>query len=251
MKEFYIDSDGIRLHSKLDCPERLDKGPLCILIHGFTGNMEEDHLIAVQKALNDAGVFVLRTEMYGHGGSDGEFKDHTLYKWLTNALSVVHYARSQSFVTELFICGHSQGGLLTMMIAGMCADYFKAVIPLSPAWMIPELCRRGSMLGTGFDAKHIPDKIVSEEWELSGDYIRVAQSIFVEAQITGYNGPVLIVHGDRDETVSISYSEKAAGLYQNASLVTIQGGDHCFTGSEAELAEAVKAFVEKELAAKG
>ena len=59
------------------------------------------------------------------------------------------------------------------------------------------------------------------------------------------------MHGDRDETVSISYSEKAAGLYQNASLVTIQGGDHCFTGSEAELAEAVKAFVEKELAAKG
>ena len=36
MKEFYIDSDGIKLHAKLDKPEGADKCPLCIVIHGFT-----------------------------------------------------------------------------------------------------------------------------------------------------------------------------------------------------------------------
>ena len=36
MEEFYIDSDGIRLHAKLDKAPGVDKGPLCILIHGFT-----------------------------------------------------------------------------------------------------------------------------------------------------------------------------------------------------------------------
>lgn len=113
MKEFYIDSDGIKLHAKLDRPEGVaenEKGPLCILIHGFTGHMEEDHIIAAQKAMNDVGVTVLRAEMYGHGKSGGEFKDHTLYKWVTNALSVVHYAKSLDFVTDLYLCGHSQGG---------------------------------------------------------------------------------------------------------------------------------------------
>lgn len=40
-KEFFINSDGIRLHTKLDRPEGMEKGPLCILIHGFTGDMEE------------------------------------------------------------------------------------------------------------------------------------------------------------------------------------------------------------------
>ncbi len=43
-KEFYIDSDGIRLHAKQDVPEGVKKGPLCILIHGFTGNMEAARL---------------------------------------------------------------------------------------------------------------------------------------------------------------------------------------------------------------
>ena len=98
MKEFYIDSDGTRLHAKLDCPEGVKKGPLCILIHGFTGDMEEEHLIAARDAMMEAGVAVLRAEMYGHGGSDGEFRKHTLYKWVTNAIDVVNYAKSLDFV---------------------------------------------------------------------------------------------------------------------------------------------------------
>ena len=40
--EFFIDSDGIKLHAKMDCPEGITKGPLCILIHGFTGQREEE-----------------------------------------------------------------------------------------------------------------------------------------------------------------------------------------------------------------
>ncbi|MBP5332357.1 MAG: alpha/beta fold hydrolase, partial [Lachnospiraceae bacterium] len=233
---------GTRLHAKLDRPEGAEKGPLCILIHGFTGHMEEDHIKAAHKAMNDAGVSVLRVEMYGHGGSDGEFKDHTLYKWVTNALASVKYARSLDFVTDLYLSGHSQGGLLTMLVGGMCPDDFKALLPLSPAWMIPEIAREGNVLGTSFDPKHIPDMITSGSWELSGDYIRVAQTIHVEDEIERFEGPVLIIHGDADETVPFSYAEKAAKLYKNAELVPIHGDDHCFTKHLNEMADAVRAF---------
>ena len=60
MEELYIDSDGIRLHAKLDRPLGAEKSPLCILIHGFTGHMEETHIVAAQKAMNEAGIAVLR-----------------------------------------------------------------------------------------------------------------------------------------------------------------------------------------------
>ncbi|MCR5002431.1 MAG: lysophospholipase [Lachnospiraceae bacterium] len=181
-KEFFINSDGIRLHTKLDRPEGMEKGPLCILIHGFTRDMEEEHLIAVRDAMIDMGVSVLRSEMYGHGGSDGEFRDHTLYKWITNTISVIDYVRSLDFVTDLILCGHSQGGLLAMLVGGMCPDCFKAIIPLSPAWMIPETCRDGNILGTAFDPEHIPETVISDdEWEISGNYIRVAQTIVLTA----------------------------------------------------------------------
>ena len=55
MEEFYIDSDGTRLHAKLD-RVGTKKGPLCILIHGFTGHMEEDHIIAAKDAINAEGL---------------------------------------------------------------------------------------------------------------------------------------------------------------------------------------------------
>ena len=64
MKEFYIDSDGVQIHAKFDIPEGFTKGPLCVLIHGFTGHMEEDHLIAAQRAMNDAGISVLEGRGY-------------------------------------------------------------------------------------------------------------------------------------------------------------------------------------------
>jgi len=242
MKEFFIDSDGIQLHAKLDRPDESKKGPLCILVHGFTGHMEENHILAAQRAMNDAGVSVLRVEMYGHGKSGGRFRDHTLYKWVTNALAVVEYARTLDFVTELYMCGHSQGGLLTMLIGGMCPDDFNAVLPLSPAWMIPENAREGTVLGTEFDPEHIPEKIIRGDRELSGDYIRTAQTVHVEDAIARYKGRVLIVHGDRDDIVPYSYAEKAAELYRDAKLVTVHGADHCFTGHTKELADAIRAF---------
>ena len=243
-QEFYIDSDGVRIHAKLDRVEGKDKGPLCILIHGFTGHMEEYHILAAQEATNRAGVSVLSAEMYGHGGSDGEFKDHTLYKWVTNALSVVDYAKSLDFVTDLYLCGHSQGGLLTMLVGGMCADDFKAIIPLSPAWMIPEAAREGSILGASFDPKHIPEIIDSGDWIISGDYIRVAQTIHVEDEIDRFEGPVLIIHGDEDEAVPYLYGEKAAKLYKKAKLITIHGDDHCYTRHLNEVSDALQSFFE-------
>ncbi|MBR4819696.1 MAG: alpha/beta fold hydrolase [Clostridiales bacterium] len=246
MKEFYIDSDGIRLHAKLDMPEGMEKGPLCILFHGFTGHMEEDHIIGAQKAMNDAGVAVLRAEMYGHGKSDGEFKNHTLYKWVTNALSVVNYAKTLDFVTDLYLCGHSQGGLLTMLIGGMCPDTFKAIVPLSPAWMIPDGAREGSLLGLTFDPKHIPEQLENWNVVLSGDYVRVAQTIHVEDEIERYQGHVLIIHGDADETVPFIFAEKALALYKNAKLIPIHGDDHCFTKHLDEMTDALRAFFKEE-----
>ena len=242
MKEFYINSDGIRLHAKLDRPDDTSKGPLCILVHGFTGHMEEEHIITVQKAMNEAGVSVLRAEMYGHGKSDGEFREHTLYKWVTNALAVVGYAKKLGFVTELYMCGHSQGGLLTMLTGAMCADDFKAIVPLSPAWMIPENAREGIVLGNKFDSEHIPEKLASESWEISGDYIRTAQTIHAEESIARFKKKVLIVHGDEDDIVPFSYAEKAAELYNDAELAAIHGADHCFTGHLDELADIISSF---------
>jgi pimeloyl-ACP methyl ester carboxylesterase len=245
-KEFFIDCDGTRLHAKLDRPGT-DRGPLCILVHGFTGHMEENHILAARDAMIDAGVSVLRVEMYGHGQSDGEFRYHTMYKWVTNALAAVKYAKSLDFVTDLYFCGHSQGGLLTMLIGGMCVGEIKAILPLSPAWMIPEGARTGHLLGMEFDPVHIPETLSGWGRKLDGDYVRVAQTIHVEDEIARFDGPVLIVHGTEDDAVPFSYAEKAHELYKNSTLVPVEGDGHCFTQHLDVMKDAIRTFYAKEL----
>ena len=76
MSRFDIMDDGIRLNAKLDMPENPpEKLPLVIVIHGFTGHMEERHITAVCKTLNEIGLATLRVDMYGHGSSEGRFED--------------------------------------------------------------------------------------------------------------------------------------------------------------------------------
>jgi pimeloyl-ACP methyl ester carboxylesterase len=191
--------------------------------------MEEDHIIAAQKAMNEVGVSVLRVELYGHGKSDGAFRDHTLYKWVQNAISVVKYAKDLDFVTDLYLCGHSQGGLTVMLAAAMKQDVVKGLIPMSPAAMIPESARRGELLGVHFDPDHIPDELPAwNNGPLSGNYVRVAQTIRVEDAIDRYQGPVLLVHGDNDGAVPVQCSIDAAARYANAQLTIIKGDDHCY-----------------------
>ena len=51
-------------------------------------------------------------------------------------------------------------------------------------------------------------------------------------QIAGYSGKVLLLHGDRDAIVDISYAEKAESVYRAAGadvrFAVIPGGKHIF-----------------------
>ena len=226
----YILDDGIRLNAALEMPENASGPmPLALIIHGFTGHMEEPHITAVAESLRQSGIATLRVDMYGHGKSEGTFRSHTLYKWLTNALTVIDYARGLDFVTDLYLIGHSQGGLTAMLAAGMKHDQIRALVALSPACMIPQATREGTLLGQSFDPDHIPDTLPS--WNndiLDGNYVRVAQTIHVEEAIDRYDGPVLVVHGDQDTAVPVRFGREAAQRYKHATLKIIPGDTHCY-----------------------
>ncbi len=237
--------DGIQLDAELTMPEKsAEKCPVVVLIHGFTGYKDEPHLLAMVHAFNEAGLAVLRADMYGHGKSGGSFTSHNLYKWLNNALTLIDYARDLDFASDIYLCGHSQGGLTVMLAAAMKRDVIKGLIPLSPAAMIPEGARKGELLGEHFDPDNVPDFLPA--WngqQLSGNYVRVAQTIRVEDAIDRYDGPVLLVHGGDDGAVPVQVSIDAAKRYKNADLEIIAGDGHCFENHLDQAVAAVKKWI--------
>ena len=249
IREFRIPSDGISLHAKLHFPKtEKERYHLVIVVHGFTGHMEEPHIAGLTETLAENGFAALRVELYGHGKSDGLFKDHTILKWITELIDVVDYAAGLDFVSDLSIVGHSQGGLAVMLLAALKHDQLRAVVPLAPGLSIPDNARKGECLGASFDPQHIPEKVVFPDKKiLGGNYFRVAQMISVEEAIRRYSGPVLLVHADTDETVPAEVSVRAAQQYENARLCIIENDTHCFDNKLPEMEEAVVGFLKEVL----
>ena len=232
------------MHAKLDFPNTEDeKMPLLILIPGLTGHIEEDHIIAVAKAANEVGFACLRAELYGHGNSGGDFHDHTVMLWMHEAMRVIDHARSLPFVSDLYLSGHSQGGLTAVLAAGLKSESIKALIPLSPAINIWDGACKGELFGLSFDLKTMPDEVWMPDFTVSTNYLRTARMLPVKEAVQYYNGPVLIVHGTEDESVPYHYGKELQEQYANAKLVSIEGEDHCYTRHLDQVIDAVKSFL--------
>jgi dipeptidyl aminopeptidase/acylaminoacyl peptidase len=67
--------------------------------------------------------------------------------------------------------------------------------------------------------------------EIGAEFIRDALQVRPLEEITRFDGPVLVVHGDADEGVPPSHAERYMGAITSADaqLRMIAGGDHTFS----------------------
>ena len=258
-QQFYLTCDGIKLHCKLDLPEAGDapdrlasagkdakpggsapvshmgegapaRIPMVIVVPGLSGDMEEQQITSTAEALAGNGYASLCVELYGHGLSGGAFHDHTLFHWALELMLVIDYARKLDYVSELYLCGHSQGGAAAVLAAGIKPDVLSGLILLAPAMSIKDAARNGGFPERSFDPDHIPDEtIVFAEDRISGNYYRVNRLLpFDDAIALFGDKPVLVVHSTTDEYVPYRYAAHTAKAYRNAELFTVPDDDHCF-----------------------
>jgi len=263
-QEFYITCDGVDLHCKLDLPAIFEGGgatagsstaggsagprvPLVLVIPGLTGDMEKSQIVSTAEALAENGYASLRVELYGHGKSGGAFFDHTLFHWAVELMQVIDYARGLDFASELFLCGHSQGGAAAVLGAGLKPDFLSGLILLAPAMVIKDSARTGGFPVSSFDPEHIPDEtIVFTDSRISGNYYRVNRLLPFDDAIALYGDrPVLVVHSPTDEYVPYQYSVRTAAAFRNAELYTVPDDDHCFTAHMDLVAAKMIEFLDK------
>ena len=81
--------------------------------------------------------------------------------------------------------------------------------------------------------------------ELDGNYVRVAQTIRAEEAMDRFRGPVLILHGDQDDTVPPDVSREAARRYANCELALIAGETHHFDRCPEQARETIREWMRK------
>ena len=82
----------------------------------------------------------------------------------------------------------------------------------------------------------IPDRYFHMWMTVGKAYFERLLDYDVYDDIRAYDRDVLIVHGDADGIVPLSYSEKAVREYYSAQLKVIKGAGHGFYGREDDAA---------------
>ena len=247
-RNVWIDGDHGKLSAIVQTPDNLKNFPLVIICHGFTGCKNEFLLVQIAEDLEERGIASIRFDFNGHGKSEGRFEDMTVLNEIEDARHVYEYARDMRGVTSISIAGHSQGGVVTSMLAGQLgAKNIKSIVLMAPAAVLRDNARAGEVLGITCDPVNPPEYVEIFGRKLGRNYITTAQNLKIYETAARYQGPALIVHGTADPLVPYGYGYRYHDIYRNSRIELLHGFDHNFTQDTPRVAQIVADFFADQL----
>ncbi|MCH3910738.1 MAG: alpha/beta hydrolase [Limosilactobacillus oris] len=246
--EVEIKREGRTLRGLLERTATLHNDHVAILMHGFMGdrgNYQGKLLYDLSHALNDAGIPTLRFDFAGCGESDGNFAEMTVLSELLDGMAIIDYARTTLGAKEIDLVGHSQGGVVTSMLAGYYRDVIAKLVLLAPAATLKDDALKGECQGSKYDPNQIPLTVPVHGQAVSGQYFRTAQLLPIYETAQHFAGPTLIIHGEDDQVVSPEAARKYNVIFPQSKLYLMPGEGHLLEGLKlAEILQTVTTFLQ-------
>lgn len=230
-EELTIEVNGKTIFGTLHVPENgKAKHPLVIMSHGFGGAHHPEDPLAIDLA--QAGYMAYGFDFCGGGiasRSTGSMLDMSVLTEASDLCDVMDalMAREDVDCDRVCLFGRSQGGFVSSYVAAMRTDDVRALAMFFPAFVIQDDARaRADEDGRYPETSDIAGRIVGRV------YNEDAVSFDIYDIIGSYRGKVLIVHGDADDIVPLSYSKRALTCYDDARLEVLHGAGHGFRSEE-------------------
>ena len=226
----------LKIRGTLFRPADGENLPIAIVSHGFMSNRKS--CFAYARTLAQCGYAAFTFDFCGGGlrcQSEGSTREMSVLTEVKDLMAVIEYAKRQDYADPdtLLLAGCSQGGFVSALTAAQLQNEVDGLILLYPALSIPDDARKGSMMMAKFDPENIPEQIDCGPMKLGRIYAADVIDMDPFAQIRSYTGRVLLVHGDADRVVDVSYAKRAASAYKAAGadvrLKIVEGGNHGFS----------------------
>ena len=228
-KDICIKRDGLNLAAKVAVPNT-NNYDVAILAYGFVGMMDpkvNDLLPTLAQKLQNEGMATIRFDFNGHGLSDGKLANMSIFNELEDYHAILQFAiHHLSGLNHLYLIGHSQGGVLSSMIAGYYPDKIDKLVIMSPAATLVDDARIGTCMGINYNPNNIPKEIDFKDFKLNDWYFRTAKFINIFETAKAFRGPVLAIHGEQDQVVNNYVSRHYQAIYSNCKLYIIPESDH-------------------------
>lgn len=213
----------------VDCtcwwPETSFPVPAVIVAHGYNGCGED--AAALGEYLAQRGTAALCLSLCGGSTRDSSgfpTTSMTLYTERDDILAALDWAEANDRIDHVFLFGESMGGMASVLASVMVPERIAGLGLLYPALCIADNWRERFPEITA-----IPDTTDFWGMALGRTFFTSIRELDIFSLLPVYDGPVLIMHGEDDATVPVAYSERAAKLYQNATLRIFPHEGHGFS----------------------
>ena len=235
-QEIWVQNGDLRIYGIAYVPDANGKIPLVIFSHEL-GN---DHTSGERYAerLAEAGyaayVFDFCGGTVGGNKSDGSNQEMSVLTEASDLEAVLAASGSWDFADpdRVVLMGGSQGGLVTAIVGSAHQDEIAGMILMYPALS----AKADSGAGQYKSEDEIPEDV-----SLFGGWIHVGKNYITDLWkvdfnelLSSYRGHMLLLHGDKDSTVPISWSEDAKEIIPDCEFHVIQNGGHEFFGQPFE-----------------
>lgn len=243
-KKFTCYVDGQRVGGRLYHPEGEGPFPTIVFVPGMGMNY---YLYAeLFENLNSEGIAVAAFDCRGNAPtstiSDGKFSEMTPTSLKKDIMEVTDFISAYQMVDSenLFIMGHSLGGLTAALTAAETPDKYKGMIGYDPAYQMPDEYRE--LYPEGTEIPEAPN--VQTEGKA---FIEESMSIDVVDEIKSYDGNTIILTGTGEAIYSIApeIMDAAAEALPNGELIVVEGADHGFNEHLKELVQYTVDFVKE------
>lgn len=243
-KKFICYVDGQRVGGRLYLPEGEGPFPTIVFVPGMGVNYYMYQKIF--EKINVEGIavaaFDCRGNTFASNVSDGKFSEMTVTSHKKDIVTVTDFISEYSTTDKdnLFIMGHSLGGLTAALTAAENPDMYKGMIGFDPSYQLPEGYREHYSEGT-----EIPE--AANVYSEGKKFIEEVIAIDVLEDIKSFDGSTIILTGTKGTvyTENPLALENAAETLPNAELVIVDGADHGFENHRKELVQYTVDFIKK------
>ncbi|QPF32892.1 alpha/beta hydrolase [Acinetobacter lwoffii] len=125
---------------------------------------------------------------------------------------------------DSILIAQSMGGILAVGLALKHPQKVKGLVLLATSG------------GLNLKTFHCADwrRDYSEHFETAPDWFVQDQTEFSRVQLVSLDVPILLIWGDHDPLSTVQLGQYLAGIFKNAKLHIIQGGDHFFASTHAD-----------------
>ena len=250
MTKTLIRTDGTRLvYVRLMGQHDISK-PGLVFLCGFGSDKEGSKALFLESHARQTGQSFVRFDYFGHGGSDGDFKDGTISRWAQDTIAVIDELTEGPQI----LIGSSMGGWLMLLAALARKDRIAGLIGIAAA---PDFTQRlqWTKLTPQQQKTVMEEGLVQVPSNYEDDYIFTralfddgARNLLLDGPID-LDVPLTLLHGQQDADVPVEISLEIARQVASSDVVLelVKSADHRFSGPDElnRLAAAVDTMTEK------